>query len=99
MTFEGRGESRALNSNELLSSETLRLADFAGEIFYIAKVGHNDLPVAFRLIECADHRAVFENQQHDFPKILEYQQTSQDTLEVDVSDGSDNGISFRFNRR
>jgi len=68
VTFEGLGESRSKKSNELHTSESLRLIEMASEIFYLAKVDHNDLPVAFKLTQCSSKSAVFENSTHDFPK-------------------------------
>ena len=76
----------------------LRLVEMAGGVFYISKVTHNELPVAFRLNECADGRFVFDNPAHDFPRRLEYLLAPDGRLTVNVSDGGEKGFSLNFAR-
>jgi len=95
-TFEGRGETRSKTTNELKSSETLRLVEMANEVFFVAKVSHNEKPVAFKLTECSCTHAVFENPKHDFPKKLEYTLDNDNELTVIVSDGQDKGFKINF---
>jgi len=97
-TFEGRGEARTTDTNELRSSETLRLVEMSGELFYVAKVGHNEVPVAFKLTGCTEESAVFENPDHDFPRRLEYRRTGKNKMLVRVSDGGDKGFQVEFER-
>jgi hypothetical protein len=99
LTFEGRGVVKFKSSNELKSSESLRLVEMSGEVFFVAKVAHNDLAVAFKLIQCDPAHAVFENAGHDFPKKLEYRLDDENSLTVNVSDGGDKGFSIKFVRR
>jgi hypothetical protein len=68
----------------------------AGEVFYIAKVAHNPLPIAFKLSECGEGLAVFTNPAHDFPRRLEYRLAG-DALSVQVSDGTEGGKGFTLN--
>ena len=98
-TFEGRGEATTRASGEKQGLETLRLVEMSGGIYYIAKVGHNDLPVAFQATHCSDDSAVFENPQHDFPKRLAYRSKGADGLVVEVSDGAARGFALEFTRR
>jgi hypothetical protein len=70
----------------------------AGGVFYISKVTHNELPVAFKLNHCADGRFVFDNPAHDFPRRLEYAPGPDGGLTVKVSDGADKGFSLNFSR-
>lgn len=98
-TFEGLGETRSKAGNMLQSHEMLRLLDMDGEIFYLAKVGHNALPVAFKLSQCSDMNAVFDNPDHDFPQKLVYRLAGKDRLSVTVSDGNDKGFTIYFRRR
>ena len=72
--WEGSGVARDRTSGELRSVESLRLVVMSGEVFYIAKVDHNKFPVAFKLTECSENKAVFENHTHDFPKKIDYRQ-------------------------
>lgn len=95
-TFEGSGETRSKTTNELISSESLRLVEMSGEIFYIAKVAHNDRPIAFKLSHCTDNSSAFENPDHDFPKRIEYRVDHTNTLVVTVSDGKEEGFSIKF---
>ncbi len=96
-TFEGMGTTS--RDSRLLESETLRLVAMEQRVFYVAKVAHNDLPVAFALTRCDSQRLVFENPAHDFPRKLEYQLTGADTLSVRVSDGGEKGFTLRFSRQ
>ncbi len=89
--FQGR-------SRRSTSAEELRLVEMADGVFYIAKVTHNELPVAFRLSECADGRFAFVNPTHDFPKRLDYVRQGEDRLVVRVSDGADKGFTLNFTR-
>lgn len=97
-TFEGAGIERAKADGSVKGSEVLRLVEMAGAVFYISKVTHNELPVAFRLNECADGRFVFVNPAHDFPRRLDYARTPDGRLTVNVSDGGEKGFSLNFAR-
>jgi len=70
-SFEGEGQTIAADGN-IKQQESLRLVQMQQQIFYLAKVSHNPLPVAFKLEECAAGRLKFVNMAHDFPKQLEY---------------------------
>jgi hypothetical protein len=98
-TFEGAGETRSRTTNELVSRESLRLMEMSGELFYLAKVGSNDLPVAFKLTECSGDSAIFENAEHDFPKRLEYRLAGDDKMIVTVTDGKERGFKVSFIKR
>jgi hypothetical protein len=87
-TFEGESVSKALAGNDVIDHETLRLVAMSDGIFYLAKVTHNELPVPFRLTECADGLLVFENPLHDAPRRLTY------TL-VETSDHGEAGLEVR----
>lgn len=86
-SFEGAGIERAAPDGKARGSESLRLAAMAGGVYYVSKVSHNPLPVAFRLTECADGRFVFENPEHDFPRRLEYLRRDAGGLTVTVGEG------------
>lgn len=89
-TFEGAGRT-------LDNYESLRLLAMSGEIFYLAKVSHNAVPIAFKLIECIDKSFTFENQLHDFPKQIEYQQISNNIMQITVS-GKEESFSIQLHR-
>lgn len=101
-TFEGEGQTLSA-AGQLQQQESLRLVDMQQDIFYLAKVKHNPLPVAFKLEECAPERLTFVNPAHDFPKQLVYQlrptaahSTQTPQLEVLVSDGAGKGFKLLF---
>lgn len=54
-TFEGRGE--AVRDGRVVDGESLRLVEMGDRVYYIAKVRHNKLPVAFELTQCSLQRA------------------------------------------
>ncbi len=97
-TFEGTGSERSLADGKILGTEALRLVEMAGGVYYIAKVAHNELPVAFALIECSGERLVFENPAHDSPRRLEYRHESDGRMAVTVSDGNNQGLTLSFER-
>lgn len=97
-TFEGKGVTRSRTDGRLLDGEALRLVAMADEVFYLAKVAHNELPVAFRLVACDSDRLVFENKTHDFPRRIEYRRTGADGFEAHVSDGGEKGFRLSFSR-
>ena len=97
-SFEGLGQTHDM-SGVLKDSEELRLVQMQGNVFYLAKVKHNSLPVAFALISCQNNRFRFENKNHDFPKQLDYQLLTKDSLQVNVSDGAGQGFVLNFKRQ
>ena len=74
----------------------------SGEIFYLAKVTHNTLPIAFKLTHCSasdkQRRFIFENKQHDFPNVIEYQQLSDNYMTINVSGKSGKSFTIQLHR-
>ena len=97
-TFEGTGIERSKADGMVQGGEDLRLVEMGGAVFYVSKVTHNELPVAFRLAACEAEKFVFENPAHDFPRRLEYLRQSDDRLNVRVSDGAEKGFTLEFAR-
>lgn len=96
VTFEGAGATYF--KGMLKATESLRMIEMSQSVFYLAKVSHNPLPVAFKLIKCADGNAIFENLNHDFPKRIEYISTEADSMMVVVSDAKEKGFTVDFIR-
>jgi hypothetical protein len=94
-TYTGSGITSKLADGSIISSESLRMLQMQDGVFYLAKVAHNPLPVAFKLTECANGYARFENNNHDFPTQIEYRHTT-DALQVNISDGKNKGFSLNF---
>jgi len=97
-TFEGAGSTYSFKKNKTVSAETLRLVEMSGEVFYIAKVASNNLPVAFKLTNCTANSVSFENSLHDFPKKISYQLNEENHLTVHVTGEKDTGFSIEFSR-
>ena len=97
-SFEGFGKTKSADSDKVKSYESLRLVEMSGQIYYIAKVGHNGLPIAFALTTCSDSMAVFENPDHDFPKKIDYKLQAHDKISVTVSSGDD-GFRIEFAKK
>jgi len=95
-TLEGSGYTYSIEKNKIVSSETLRLVEMSGEVFYVAKVASNNLPVAFKLTSCTAKTAIFENSMHDFPKKISYQLNKEKNITVFVSGEKGKGFSIEF---
>ncbi|WJG09285.1 DUF6265 family protein [Aliiglaciecola sp. LCG003] len=95
-TFEGKGET---HSAAAIHQEQLRLINMNGEIFYLAKVPSNNLPVAFKLESCESRTAKFVNFEHDFPQILEYHINQDNELVVSVSSTTNQGFVVKFQQQ
>lgn len=95
--LEGIGQTYSIKKNKIVSSETLLLVEMSGEVFYVAKVANNDLPVAFKLTSCTDKTVTFENSLHDFPKKISYQLKKDKNITVFVSGDKGKGFSIEFN--
>ena len=90
-SFEGIGKTAN-------SYESLRLVEMSEEVFYLAKVAHNPLPVAFKLSHCQNKQFTFENHQHDFPNKISYQQTGSNKMQVTVSGNTGKAFTILFTR-
>jgi hypothetical protein len=51
-TFDGSTITRSKADNKITFMETLRIVEMSDEVFYLAKVSHNEYPIAFKLTEC-----------------------------------------------
>jgi hypothetical protein len=86
-TFEGESITKSVSNDEVVNYETLRLVSMSDSVFYIAKVTENELAVPFRLTQCSEGIAVFENPDHDAPQRLIYkllEGTAKDAPKLEV---------------
>jgi len=65
------GVHRDVRGDRMVSFEFLRIQATPEGAFYFASPGSRP-PVAFKLVEAGERRAVFENRQHDFPQRILY---------------------------
>lgn len=99
VTIEGVGVIEQNNANKTKKYEALRLVEMSKQVFFIAKVGHNELPVSFEAVSCSENSVTFENLKHDFPKRLIYQLLAADKMNVTVDDAKDKGFVIEFYRQ
>ncbi len=98
LTFEGIGYVRKIEEDSRVSEESLRMVQMKGDIFYLAKVDHNELPIPFKLVHRERDKFVFENKSHDFPKRITYFRKGADSMTVRVGGLSDlQNRSFELN--
>ncbi|HMR42878.1 MAG TPA: DUF6265 family protein [Saprospiraceae bacterium] len=86
------GKSYFIKGADTLSSESIRLEEKSGDIFYIPTVSkQNDgKPVSFKLTSKSENQLVFENPEHDFPQKITYSLINSDSLLAVIS-GTLNG--------
>jgi len=99
VSFEGRGTTTSKQHPGQTTSETMRLVEMSGEVFFLAKVPNNHLPIAFAAHSCEPGRVVFSNEGHDFPQYLAYQMTADGVLNVQVSSRSNPGFVLNYARQ
>jgi Domain of unknown function (DUF6265) len=83
-TIEGINYTFNKILKDTVFSESLRIFAMEGEVFYLAKISQNDLPVSFKLIRIDDHTIIFENLEHDFPNYIKYSRDDHDKLLTEV---------------
>ena len=71
--FEGYNERVSRRTKKILFTESLKLVKIGNAIYYIAKVEENDSPISFKLTHLDSTKAVFENPEHDFPQLIQYE--------------------------
>lgn len=96
--FEGRAESRSIETDEVFLVESLRLEPVDGTLQYVATVPHNEGPVAFPLVRCDEDAVVFENPAHDFPQRIIYRRAGADAISAHITDLEDEGFDLHFQR-
>ncbi len=89
------GVSRTLVSGKTAGFEFLRIEARADGVFYVAQPGGRP-PTEFKLTEAGEGKAVFENPQHDHPKIIRYRLEG-DALTAEV-EGDEGKEEYRFRR-
>ena len=98
-TFEGTGVTTRGASRTIVDGESLRLLQMEQGVFYVSKVAHNRLPIAFELTQCSSQRLLFENPAHDFPRRLEYIRDADGGMTVHVTDSGSKGFTLNFKRQ
>jgi hypothetical protein len=89
------GVSRTIVSGKTAAFEFLRIEARADGIFYVAQP-NGSAPTDFKLTKVSAGEAVFENPQHDHPKIIRYR-LGEDVLVAEV-EGDEGKQEFRFRK-
>ena len=77
--------------------EKLRIIVKDNAIYYVADVPQNKEPVLFKLTTQSETKLVFENPQHDFPKVITYEVLDKKLKAVISGDGK--AIEYWFERK
>ena len=90
--------SRTIANGRTVAFEFLRIESRADGIYYVAQPQGRP-PVEFKLTQQSENRAVFENPQHDHPKIIRYSKEGDGSLHAEI-EGDEKGkhkkMEFKF---
>lgn len=75
---------------DTLWKEALKMETVEGAPYYVALEPKTKAPILFKMIECDDHHAVFENKERDFPKRILYRLETNNTMTI-KREGFENG--------
>jgi hypothetical protein len=87
--------SKTVVAGKMVEFEFLRVVVKDGAIVYVAQPSGRP-PTDFKLTASTDKEAVFENPQHDFPKLVRYKRDG-DKLTASI-EGNGKKIEFQFQR-
>jgi uncharacterized protein YciI len=95
-----KGFSFTSNSGEILVYEYLEIFKSKKGIVYTATVLNQNQGrgISFKLNKVGDTYS-FENPNHDFPQRISYKKISETEVFVEVSDGKQNGFSFKMTKQ
>lgn len=96
--FVGEGIFSSKKSGKT-TQESLRIVTMSEQVYYLAKVDQNPLPIAFKLASCSTNSAVFINETHDFPQKIHYQLTDKSQIKASVTDMSGQGFTLNFQKK
>lgn len=86
------GKSYSIKEKDTVVFENIRLVQEPGGLYYIPTVKNQNsgLPVRFTAKVVSQTQLVFENKAHDFPQVISYTKTGENTLVAEIS-GTKNG--------
>ncbi|MBL8232751.1 MAG: hypothetical protein JNL98_29905 [Bryobacterales bacterium] len=94
------GVSRTIAGDRMVAFEFLRIEKRGDDMFYVAQPNGRP-PTDFKLTRLTDSEAVFENPQHDHPKVISYRLEG-DTLIARIAGdvgGKPKAQEFRLQRK
>lgn len=95
-----KGFSYQLKNGQMEISEYVDISERNNQTIYTAVVINQNegKEIEFRLTKTGDS-FTFENPDHDFPKSISYQRVSDNEMFVSVSDGKQNGFSYKMTKQ
>jgi hypothetical protein len=95
-----KGYSYTLKNNEKVISEFLRIYKLENNTVYEAKVINQNEgeAISFTLNEKIKSTLSFENNNHDFPKKIQYKRIDNNKIEVKVLGDNEQGYSYFYVR-
>jgi len=97
-TFDGMSVTSSSADGQTLATDHMRIVDMGDNVFLVAKVAGNDLPISFKLTSCDGKKLMFENHWHSFPKLISYRYINNDNVAVVVSDTGSKVFDFVYKR-
>ena len=81
------GKSYFISGKDTLFSETIRIEEKLGQLYYIPTVSNQNSgkPIVFILTSSTEKEMVFENPEHDFPQKITYTLSAPDSLTAIIS--------------
>ena len=93
-TFEGMGRTVSA-TGDIQNDEVLRLVYLRNNVYYLADVAHNPMPIAFKASICSQQEVRFENLDHDFPNVIHYVRHA-NGYDVSVENTQGKGFTLTF---
>ncbi len=95
-----KGFSYTLKNGKMIVSEYLEISQNNKSVIYKATVINQNegKGIEFRLTK-TDSTYTFENPKHDFPKKIVYQKLSETEIFVQVSDGKQEGLTYKMTKQ
>lgn len=94
------GMSRTVAGDQTVAFEFLRIHQEADGIYYTS-IPSGQTQASFKLVQCLDRRAVFENLEHDFPQRIVYRLEKDGVLMASIegtSQGAAKTVAFPMKR-
>lgn len=94
-----KGLSYRIQDGLVIPTEYLEMVRDDDEVIYLATVPHQNAGQTIRFSQTqVGDRVVFENPDHDFPRIVTYEKISPSKIQVELSDGEDKQVSYELIR-
>lgn len=94
-----KGFSYRIQNGQVIPTEYLEVVQEEDDILYLATIPYANSGETIRFSQTqSGKRVVFENPDHDFPRIITYETLSPSQIQVVLSDGENKQISYELIR-